>query len=169
MRMFTAVVACVGAMSAIAVLTAEELHTFTRLQLTDQFWSEGATFGDLNNDKINDIVSGPWWWEGPDFKKRHEYYPAAATFQLKLGPMTEITVPGFEGTLGRENKYSNNFFAWVYDVNKDNWNDIVIVGFPGTDTSWFQNPKGGDGRWVRDTFERAAAARAKAREGLAAR
>ena len=29
---------------------AEELHTFTRRQLNDQFWSEGANFGDLNRD-----------------------------------------------------------------------------------------------------------------------
>jgi hypothetical protein len=50
----------------------DELHTFTRIQLSDQFWSEGATFGDLNNDGVNDIVSGPWWWEGPDFTMRHD-------------------------------------------------------------------------------------------------
>jgi FG-GAP-like repeat/FG-GAP repeat len=140
-----------GLLATTPTVRAQELHTFTRLQLNDQFWSEGATFGDLNNDKVNDIISGPWWWEGPDFKKRHEYYPATTTFQLKLGPMTEVTVPGFEGTLGRENKYSNNFFAWVYDFNRDNWNDILIVGFPGTDTSWFQNPKGGDAHWLRHT------------------
>jgi hypothetical protein len=46
---------------------AEELHTFKRIQLNDQFWSEGANFGDLNKDGVNDIISGPWWWEGPDF------------------------------------------------------------------------------------------------------
>src|SRR6478609_4332073 len=74
---------------------------FKKIQLHDQFWSEGATFGDLNNDGINDIVAGPWWWEGPDFKKRHEYYAATATFDLKLGPMTSVKVPGFEGTLGK--------------------------------------------------------------------
>ena len=124
-------------------------HTFTRIQLSDQFWSEGANFGDLNNDKVNDIISGPWWWEGPDFKKRHEYYPATTTFKLKLGPMTTVDVPGFEGTLGKENKYSNNFFAWAFDFNKDGWNDILIVGFPGTDTSWFENPRGKDGQWTR--------------------
>lgn len=128
---------------------AEKLHTFKRLQLHDQFWSEGANFGDLNNDTINDIVAGPWWWEGPDFSKRHEYYPATTTFQLKLGPATAVTVPGFEGFLGRENKYSNNFFAWVHDFNHDRWNDILIVGFPGQDTSWFENPKGVAGHWVR--------------------
>jgi hypothetical protein len=124
-------------------------HTFTRMQLSDQFWSEGANFGDLNNDKVNDIISGPWWWEGPDFRKRHEYYPATTTFKLTLGPMTTVDVPGFEGTLGKDNKYSNNFFAWAFDFNQDGWNDILIVGFPGTDTSWFENPKGKDGHWPR--------------------
>jgi hypothetical protein len=98
---------------------------------------------------VNDIISGPWWWEGPDFKKRHEYYPATTTFKLKLGPMTTVDVPGFEGTLGKENKYSNNFFAWAFDFNKDGWNDILIVGFPGTDTSWFENPRGKEGHWTR--------------------
>lgn len=125
------------------------LHTFTRVQLSDQFWSEGATFGDLNNDGIIDIISGPWWWEGPDFKTRHEYYPSTATFELQLGPMTKVTVPGFEGALGRENRYSDNFFAWVYDFNGDGWNDILVVGFPGRDTSWYENPQGRPGHWTR--------------------
>jgi hypothetical protein len=138
-----------AAMSAPGAAVAQDLHTFTRIQLSDQFWSEGANFGDLNNDGVHDIISGPWWWEGPDFKTRHEYYPATTTFQLKLGPMTTVTVPGFEGTLGKENKYSNNFFAWAFDFNTDGWNDILIIGFPGQDTSWFENPKGKDGHWVR--------------------
>ena len=60
-----------------------------------------------------------------------------------------MPVPGFEGTLGRENKYSDNFFAWAFDFNNDRWKDILIVGFPGTDTSWFENPKGKPGHWIR--------------------
>ena len=150
--MKTVLAAMVATWSVVAVTSsarAQELHTFARIQLSDQFWSEGASFGDLNNDGANDIISGPWWWEGPDFKKRHEYYPATTTFELKLGPMTTITVPGFEGTLGRENKYSNNFFVWTHDFNKDGWKDILVVGFPGQDTSWFENPRGRDGHWTR--------------------
>lgn len=141
------------ALTASACL-AEEIHTFKRIQLNDQFWCEGANFGDLNNDGMNDIISGPWWWEGPDFKKRHEFYPAKTTFQLKLGPMTSVTVPGFEGGLGNQNTYSDNFFIWVYDFNKDNWNDILVVGFPGKSTGWFENPKGREGHWTRhEIFE----------------
>jgi hypothetical protein len=136
-------------LTAMSVRPVEEHHTFTRIQLSDQFWSEGANAGDLNHDGVKDLISGPYWWEGPEFKTRHEYYPATTTFQLKLGPMTTVTVPGFEGTLGKENKYSDNFFAWAYDFNKDKWNDILIIGFPGTDTSWFENPKGKEGHWTR--------------------
>ncbi|HXW07129.1 MAG TPA: VCBS repeat-containing protein [Vicinamibacterales bacterium] len=147
MKIPATVVLCVSVLGGVVL--AEELHTFRRIQLTDQFWSEGANAGDLNNDGVADVIAGPWWWEGPDFTRRHEYYPATASFQLKLGPMTSATVPGFEGALGRENKYSDNFFAWVYDFNGDKWNDILIVGFPGTDTSWFENPKGREGHWTR--------------------
>jgi len=129
--------------------TPDSTRSFKRIQLNDQFWSEGASFADLNNDGANDIISGPWWWEGPDFKTRHEYYPATKTFTLKLGPMTSIEVPGFEGTLGKDNKYSDNFFVFPYDFNTDGWKDLLIIGFPGTDTSWFENPKNKEGHWTR--------------------
>lgn len=137
------------ALAAGRVAGSVERLSFTRIQLSDQFWSEGANAGDLNNDGAKDIISGPYWWEGPRFTTRHEYYPATATFELALGPMTKVTVPGFEGTLGRENKYSDNFFVWPYDFNTDGWNDILVIGFPGTDTSWFENPRGKDGHWTR--------------------
>ncbi|HVK58457.1 MAG TPA: VCBS repeat-containing protein, partial [Candidatus Kapabacteria bacterium] len=127
----------------------EEVHSFKVIQINDQFWSEGANFGDLNNDKVNDLISGPWWWEGPDFKIRHEYYPPTASFKRRLGPQTAVTVPGFEGGLGVANKYSDNFFAWAQDFNEDGWKDILIVGFPGKQTSWFENPKGGEAHWKR--------------------
>jgi hypothetical protein len=133
----------------VSVVRADEPIKFKRVQLHDQFWSEGASFGDLNNDGKMDVIAGPWWWEGPDFTKRHEIYAPTATFDLKLGPMTSVKVPGYEGTLGSKNSYSDNFFVWVYDFNHDGWNDILMVGFPGKDTSWFENPKGRDTHWKR--------------------
>ena len=54
---------------------------FERQQLSEHYWSEGASFGDVNRDGVPDAVSGPFWWEGPTFKKRHEFYPATATFE----------------------------------------------------------------------------------------
>ena len=79
------------------------LHTFKKTQLSQQFWSEGANFGDFNHDGKMDVVSGPYWWEGPDFKVRHEYYPATKSFKLKKDDGTEETIPGFEGALGKNN------------------------------------------------------------------
>ena len=158
MTTFTVPMRTAAAFAALLVVTtpagprlavSDETRAFNRIQLSDQFWSEGGNFGDLNNDRINDIISGPWWWEGPDFSKRHEYYPPRTSFKLKLGPLTVVDVPGFEGALGRENKYSDNFFAWPYDFNNDGWKDILIIGFPGTDTSWFENPRRTDVHWAR--------------------
>lgn len=118
----------------------DTLHSFKKIQLTDKFWSEGATFGDLNRDGRNDIISGPYWWEGPDFKVRHEYYPAKTTFTRKGRDGADEKIEGFEGALGSNNRYSDNFFAFVRDFNTDGWPDILIIGFPGDDASWFENP-----------------------------
>src|SRR6266851_10105064 len=93
------------------VLAKDATHTFKKIQLTDRFWSEGATFGDFNHDGKMDVVSGPYWYEGPDFKKRHEYYPATKTFKRKTADGKEETIEGFEGALGSNNTYSDNFFA----------------------------------------------------------
>lgn len=94
-------------------------------------------------------MSGPYWYQGPDFKQRHEYSPATQTFKLKVGPMTEVTVPGFEGGLGKNNSYSKNFIAFSHDFNGDGWADILILGFPGEESWWFENPKGAPGHWKR--------------------
>src|SRR5262245_1794427 len=110
------------------------LHSFKKTQLLDQFWSEGANFGDFNRDGKMDIVSGPFWWEGPDFKKRHEYSETSRTspagkapFRLKKDDGVEVEIPGFEGVLGKQNTYSDNFFAFTHDFDRDGWTDILII------------------------------------------
>jgi len=145
--------------ASILVCSAADhtLHSFKKVQLNDQFWSEGANLGDFNKDGRMDVVSGPYWWEGPDFKKRHEYSATdkrkspggAAPFELKLGPLTKVSVPGFHGGLGKENSYSDNFFAFTHDFNADGWDDILVLEFPGDVSSWYENPKGVDGNWKR--------------------
>src|SRR5580700_3593355 len=90
----TIALAC-GVISASAA--DYRLHSFKKIQLSDQFWGEGANFGDFNHDGQMDIVSGPYWYEGPDFKKRHEYYPADATFKHLNSDGSAQTIPGFEG------------------------------------------------------------------------
>ena len=85
--------------AGIASAADYKLHTFKKIQLSDQFWGEGANFGDFNHDGKMDVVSGPYWWEGPAFQKRHEYYPAKKSFKAKKEDGTEQTIPGFEGEL----------------------------------------------------------------------
>ena len=94
-------------------------------------------------------MAGPWWWQGPDFKSKHEIYPATKTFRLPLGEQTSVAVPGFEGGLGSRNTYSDNFFSFPYDFNSDGWMDVLVIGFPGKETSWFENPKGVEKHWAR--------------------
>ena len=37
------------------------VNSFRKIQVSDQFWSEGASFGDFNKDGVVDVVSGPYW------------------------------------------------------------------------------------------------------------
>ncbi|HZR19564.1 MAG TPA: VCBS repeat-containing protein, partial [Verrucomicrobiae bacterium] len=127
----------------------EKLHTFKKITVTNQFWAEGADIGDFNHDGKMDVVSGPFWYEGPDFKKRHEIWPAKASFKLKRADGTEEVVPGFEGALGVNNAYSECFLTYVYDFNQDGWPDVIVYGFPGAECAWYENPKGGESPWQR--------------------
>ena len=150
----SSVVAAFFVATLLASAQNHTLHTFKKIQSSDQFWSEGAAFGDFNHDGKMDVVSGPYWWEGPDYKARHEYYPATKSFKRKKSDGSEETIPGFEGALGSNNAYSDNFFAFSYDFNRDGWDDILIYGFPGLDASWYENPRGkmgadGTEHWVR--------------------
>lgn len=120
---------------------------FKKLHITDQFWSEGAAIGDFNHDGKMDVVYGPYWWEGPEFKVRHTYRPDTEKSKVKKADGTEIEIAGFKGALGNENGYSDNFLTYTCDFNGDGWTDILVIGWPGKEAYWYENPKGGDGPW----------------------
>jgi hypothetical protein len=105
---------------------------FKRIPVSDQFYAEGAAIGDFNKDGKMDVAIGPFWYEGPDFQKKHQF--AAEDFMAKPSD---------------PHNYSKNFLAFTHDFNGDGWTDILIVGFPGEETAWYENPQGKDGPWKR--------------------
>ncbi|MCA9112695.1 MAG: VCBS repeat-containing protein, partial [Planctomycetaceae bacterium] len=102
---------------------------FDRIQISDEYFAEGAGTGDFNHDGQLDVVCGPFWWEGPDFEVKHPFYDGHA-------------FPNDSG-------YSDNFFSYGYDINGDGWSDVLRLGFPGTPAYWYENPQGKDGDWTR--------------------
>ncbi|MEZ6108407.1 MAG: VCBS repeat-containing protein, partial [Pirellulaceae bacterium] len=109
---------------------SRHLETFERQILTEEYYSEGIGWGDLSGDGSPDVVYGPHWYEGPDFTKAREIYPAKP--QNRQG-------------------YSDHFFHWVRDFNGDGLGDVLIVGFPGTPSYVYENPgeAGWDQSWPR--------------------
>jgi hypothetical protein len=138
-----------GAAAAAPAPGRHLLHRFRKRQLTDQFWAEGASFADLDRDGHADVVAGPYWWAGPDFARRRTIYPDTQTFTRPRPDGTSEVVPGFEGALGRKNAYSDNFFVFPHDFDRDGFLDLLVVGFPGEETRWYRNPAGVEGPWER--------------------
>ncbi|MDR2863343.1 MAG: VCBS repeat-containing protein [Puniceicoccales bacterium] len=99
---------------------------FKKVVLSREFFAEGSHYGDFNKDGKLDVIAGPYWYEGPDFVKKHEIY-AVKAFDPKA--------------------YSDNFTCYGADLNGDGWDDVLICPHPGTRGYWFENPKGGAGHW----------------------
>jgi len=135
----------------LASLFAQSAPTpvqFQKQQITDEFWAEGANFGDFNKDGKMDLVYGQWWWEGPQFTKRHEYQRIEKSFTVKQADGSEKTYQGFKGQYSADNEYSKNFLCYTYDFNADGWTDILVLGFPGAESWWYENPQGKSETWV---------------------
>jgi hypothetical protein len=109
---------------------------FEKRILTDKYFCDGINAGDFNCDGQVDVVAGPYWYQGPDFAERHEFYPAV--------PHEPAESP------------SNCMFSFVSDFNGDRWPDILVLGRVHLHAAfWYENPKGQSGMWKRHfVFER---------------
>jgi hypothetical protein len=103
---------------------------FRKVQLTDRFYAEGISAGDVNHDGVVDALTGPYAYLGPDFKRAVEIYP----------PMTySIAGPRQAGL------YTDNFLNYVYDFDGDGWGDYLKINFNGA--YLYVNPKGESRHW----------------------
>jgi len=79
----------------------------------------------VNKDGILDIVSGEYWFEGPDFTKAHKIC-----------------------TIRPEGDYFDDFSDYPMDVNGDGYPDIISGGWWGQTLQWRENPKGQAVEWA---------------------
>ena len=102
---------------------------FEKIVLADKYYCDGINVGDLNGDEHLDVVAGPFWYEGPDFQLRHEFYQAVA--------------------LPPEESPSNSLFSFVHDFNHDGRNDILVVGRVHKHPAmWYENLGHKDQLWT---------------------
>jgi len=107
---------------------------FEKVVIDRAFRSEGVAAADVNNDGLVDVLVGDLWYEAPGWKAH------------------EIRAPGSYDVKG----YSKCFACFAQDVNGDGWADCIVVGFPGESALWYENPKGGPGRWKERQVTRSA-------------
>ncbi len=99
------------------VAVAQPLH-FERLHVSEETYESASAF-DVNNNGIVDIVSGAYWYEGPDFTEKHK--------------ITEWD---------RVGDYWDNFSDFPVDVNGNGYMDLVVGGWFNQTFSWLENPEG---------------------------
>ena len=86
---------------------------------------ESAAVWDVDGDGVLDIVSGAYWYKGPDFFKR---------FQLGDHPK-------------RYGEYYDDFSTIALDINGDGRLDFITGGWWGENLRWRQCPEKPDGHW----------------------
>ncbi len=89
---------------------------FRKVLISDERYESAGVF-DVNNDGVPDIVSGAYWYEGPDFTNWHKV-----------------------GDLAPQGDYFDDFSTIAMDVNGDGWMDFVTGGWWGDTLRWRENP-----------------------------
>lgn len=77
---------------------------------------QAASVADFNRDGKLDIVSGPYWFAGPDFEPH-----------------------SFRANQGADN-YLNSNSDLPYDVDGDRWTDVIVGAWGEEGVVWFKNP-----------------------------
>ena len=89
---------------------------FRKVLIADERY-ESAAFIDVGNNGVLDIVSGAYWYEGPDFKAVHRI-----------------------GDVAPQGEYFDDFSTVPMDVNGDGLTDFITGGWWGNTVRWRENP-----------------------------
>jgi hypothetical protein len=100
---------------------------FEMQRISDWYYGWCAAGGDINHDGILDVVSGPFYFLGPDYTQRHEFTTAR--------------------TYNPSNHFSQAMVNFTYDFTGDGWDDILLVD--QRPIFLYVNPKGESRRWDR--------------------
>ena len=87
----------------------------------------GADAADVNRDGEMDIITGPFFYLGPDFTMRGEFYPAR--------------------TFSPAEEYVPNMVTHAFDWTGDGWPDVMITDM--RPLTLYTNPQGESRRWDR--------------------
>lgn len=97
---------------------------FTKQMIAAESFESVDVF-DVNNDGKPDIVSGSFWYEGPDFFKAH-----------------------YIGPVKRYNEYWDDFSTIPLDVNGDGRMDFITGSWFSNSLHWKENPGNNTGIWT---------------------
>jgi hypothetical protein len=86
--------------------------------IADEGYESAGVF-DVNNDGVLDIVSGAFWYQGPDFRKKHGV-----------------------GEVKKYGEYYDDFSTIALDINGDGYLDFITGGWWGNTLRWRENPRG---------------------------
>lgn len=114
---------------------ADEDAGWTRIKLDERFRSEGVAAADVNRDGRLDVIAGDVWYEAPEGDAHRDGVNWTTH---------EVRKPG-DFVAGKG--YSSSFCNFAWDVNRDGWTDLILIGFPGEPFHWYENPKGEAGHW----------------------
>ncbi len=100
---------------------------FTMQRISDFYYGWCAAAADINHDGIMDIVSGPFYYLGPDYTERREFTAAR--------------------TYNPSDQFSQGMVCYAYDFTGDGWPDILMQD--QRPIYLYVNPRGESRRWDR--------------------
>jgi len=81
-------------------------------------------------------------------KHQNTYFapsPIPARASSTTPPQKQIPSTHSHGAKSVKNGCSDNLLNPSHDINGDGWTDYIVMGFPGKETLWYENPQGKEG------------------------